>query len=458
MKFKILFLILFLILITNNVFSQPAYRIVDSSGNELNINSDGTLPSSFSNKACTLTVCSSQTDIAPTQCDYTCDGTADDVQIQAAIAEVAAGAGVGATVGGTNGKGDICLSEGLFNIAATIEVQPGVNLIGKAGGATRLKAATGLASPILAYNGGASPDPAAGLLTHNIFIDCFGEASTNGIDTKTGTVAMWDWQITNSQIFNCVNGVVVDDPWGFRFLNSQVEDGTGYGIVINKGATKTEGAIISDSKIIQNGGGIQINNVDATIIDGNELNCTVNGCWTVDVQSDGSNGNGNIISNNKLWGGEAGINIDTAGLSNLIVNNVASGLEGVELVDNGTSTVRLGNRGDGAFNTNIIPNGMQVPPLGVAFSLSTDTDAAVSFGATGYTFSDTDATVIATVQLTGYMDMQASAGTGGLKADGDTGGCLMLRDNDNGGWTECCATDGVLNCGIDADGTLDGTP
>lgn len=36
-------------------------------------------------------------------------------------------------------------------------------------------------------------------------------------------------------------------------------------------------------------------------------------------------------------------------------------------------------------------------------------------------------------------------------------GCLMVRDTDNAGWTECVTLNGVFSCGIDADGVCDGT-
>ncbi len=57
----------------------------------------------------------------------------------------------------------------------------------------------------------------------------------------------------------------------------------------------------------------------------------------------------------------------------------------------------------------------------------------------------------------GTVSLDGGTGAYGYKADGSTGGCLMLRDTDDAGWTECCALNGVLTCAIDADGTIDGT-
>lgn len=49
-------------------------------------------------------------------------------------------------------------------------------------------------------------------------------------------------------------------------------------------------------------------------------------------------------------------------------------------------------------------------------------------------------------------------GGGGLRIENGANSCFILRDTDDAGWTECCALNGVLSCGIDADGLIDGTP
>lgn len=48
-----------------------------------------------------------------------------------------------------------------------------------------------------------------------------------------------------------------------------------------------------------------------------------------------------------------------------------------------------------------------------------------------------------------------ASGFGVFHAHGTSGGCLMIRDTDNAGWTECKALNGTLSCGIDADGICD---
>lgn len=52
------------------------------------------------------------------------------------------------------------------------------------------------------------------------------------------------------------------------------------------------------------------------------------------------------------------------------------------------------------------------------------------------------------------MDGQ-SAGTMQLNIFGTNGGCIMLRDTDSAGYTECDALNGALSCSIDADGVCD---
>ena len=60
-----------------------------------------------------------------------------------------------------------------------------------------------------------------------------------------------------------------------------------------------------------------------------------------------------------------------------------------------------------------------------------------------------------TVTVTGQVVVDSAAGTGQMTLDGATGGCVMLRDTDDAGWTECDALDGTLTCSIDVDGVCD---
>ena len=48
-------------------------------------------------------------------------------------------------------------------------------------------------------------------------------------------------------------------------------------------------------------------------------------------------------------------------------------------------------------------------------------------------------------------------GSAQITINGASGGCLMFRDTDNAGWTECNALNGILTCSLDADGVCDGS-
>jgi len=61
-------------------------------------------------------------------------------------------------------------------------------------------------------------------------------------------------------------------------------------------------------------------------------------------------------------------------------------------------------------------------------------------------------TIGATSSTTNLLYVDAGENAGGLTIDSDLGGCMMLRDTDNAGWTKCTALNGVLSCSIDADG------
>lgn len=55
----------------------------------------------------------------------------------------------------------------------------------------------------------------------------------------------------------------------------------------------------------------------------------------------------------------------------------------------------------------------------------------------------------------GVFSMDKGTGTGQATLDGSAGGCIMIRDTDDAGWTECDALDGTLSCSTDADGVCD---
>ena len=56
---------------------------------------------------------------------------------------------------------------------------------------------------------------------------------------------------------------------------------------------------------------------------------------------------------------------------------------------------------------------------------------------------------------TAPLSIDKGTGIGQVTIDGSSGACLMLRDTDDAGWTECDAIGGVLSCSVDADGVCD---
>lgn len=55
----------------------------------------------------------------------------------------------------------------------------------------------------------------------------------------------------------------------------------------------------------------------------------------------------------------------------------------------------------------------------------------------------------------GVVLSSTTSGFGAFTGYGSSGGCLMFRDTDNAGWTECKFLDGVMSCATDADGVCD---
>lgn len=62
---------------------------------------------------------------------------------------------------------------------------------------------------------------------------------------------------------------------------------------------------------------------------------------------------------------------------------------------------------------------------------------------------------IGTLTPPSILAINAGAAVGQVTIDGGTGGCIMLRDTDDAGWTECDALDGTLSCSTDTDGICD---
>jgi hypothetical protein len=275
------------------------------------------------------------------------------------------------------------------------------------------------------------------------------------IDTKVGganNVPLWDLHIHKSIFFDFGATVLtIDNPWGFVFENSQIEDSDECGIVMSQGGTgtgnaKTAGAQIIGSKIIQNGkdasptclDGIKLSGVTNTRIIGNEISTQASGGFGVSLE----NADGTIVIGNDFGSGDnrtGGIDIDSSSDSVVMIGNVLTGLASTEIQDAGTNSTIFGNRGDDAktdsgltqdafmfldasaeriyfgegSGTNrsfFTENGtlqfegsavMYVSQGDNAFVLDASPLAGFGFGTTEYEFRGTSGQVMATVDVTG---------------------------------------------------------
>jgi len=64
---------------------------------------------------------------------------------------------------------------------------------------------------------------------------------------------------------------------------------------------------------------------------------------------------------------------------------------------------------------------------------------------------------IGTVSPTSILDIDKGTGYGQITVNGSSGGCMMFRDTDDAGWTECSYLNGTQTCTLDADGVCDGS-
>ncbi len=88
-------------------------------------------------------------------------------------------------------------------------------------------------------------------------------------------------------------------------------------------------------------------------------------------------------------------------------------------------------------------------------------DLADNAGVRKVHIRDSDKDTVATIDSAGNADFASvlidkGTGWGQATVDGSAGGCLMMRDTDDAGWTECFFLNGIMTCSIDADGVCDG--
>jgi hypothetical protein len=112
----------------------------------------------------------------------------------------------------------------------------------------------------------------------------------------------------------------------------------------------------------------------------------------------------------------------------------------------GTAGVKLSGDGDGALEI-------------LGLSAGSDECLSINVDDTANTAELTNcasSSALSALKISGMaLSLDIGTGVGQATLDGSTGGCLMLRDTDDAGWTECDALDGTLSCSTDADGICD---
>lgn len=200
--------------------------------------------------------------------DYVCDGTADDVEINAAITALG-------SVGG-----DVLLTEGQFNTAATINLASNVTLRGRGFG-TVIKLANSTSINVITI------DQKDGVIISDLKID--GNASNQTL----GASQINQHLIYHFQSTNCIIRTV----WGYNGIHAGVSN---RGNTINYNALK-----IDNSQFTYNRYGVYLSDrAEYNIITNTNCNYNTYGFY---VQSPG---NTNIIGCNAVLNSQSGIHAD----------------------------------------------------------------------------------------------------------------------------------------------------
>ena len=332
----------------------------------------------------TKTICSStNTDIASKSCDGVSDGGADDVQFQALFDGILA----------SNANfGNILTTAGTFTFDAPVIIKGSsspytrVGITCVEGAGTTITASNSFVGNNLFEFTETANDPTAAFFMDNCFLAGNKSNVTIGaFDTKVGgvnNVPLWDLQLHKVIMFDFgANVLTIDNPWGFVFENSQIEDSDECGIVISQGGTgignaKTGGGQIIGSKIIQVGqdaspaclAAIKLDGVIGIRIIGNELSTQATSGYGVmlvnaernmilgnDFASGDNRKNGisidinsdmNVVDSNHFEGLTQGI-VSLSLSQNVITSNLFTNISSTELnLASGSKIVKMNNQGD----------------------------------------------------------------------------------------------------------------
>jgi len=199
----------------------------------------------------------------------------------------------------------------------------------------------------------------------------------------------------------------------------------------------------ADRATLQNGSGNEIGTQSNPVIvslgtagDTTFNSVTVSDAAGVKITGDGD---GAITFLGLGDGNDESLTINLDDFNNIIQLTSATGateIIGIASYSLGGGGVRLTGDGDGAITFQGLGDG-------------TDENLQMNLDDTANTVSLTSSTGVVDIRF------DAGAGVGQFTLDGATGGCIMLRDTDDAGWTECDALDGTLSCSVDVDGVCD---
>jgi len=250
--------------------------------------------------------------------------------------------------------------------------------------------------------------------------------------------------------------------------------GTDYWLVIKWGTTPVGGNILFDSSTSSNIGAISTNGSSWTNTDVNlyyqvrDQTSQAGTFYSVNESAvDGSsvNGYGGYFTSENLYGVRGN---STNGIGGYFGSGNGYGLQGSSTNGYGAYFTSTNNQAIRAVSTNSYSgwfsrNTASPEAVPVAYFVqdnASDTNSVVDIkqdGAGNILRLLYGGTYVYTFGYDAKLTINPGTGTGQITVDGSTGGCFMLRDTDDGGWTECYALDGVMTCSVDADGVCDGS-
>lgn len=285
------------------------------------------------------------------------------------------------------------------------------------------------------------------------------------ISSGTGTITQADGlKVTNASITGGGTigknfGVVIPTMSGGTTSNYGLIVGgvpsSGNGLIYASGSTYSDpitwsnlSLVHTDSSVVSSSGTDEILNL--TYSRSNSNTGTTGGITGIDLATNALDASGTVAAHK-------GMQITTAN-GNANTTTQQTGLDIWMRTTNASAVTTLGSalKITNISNTGTFTNFRAIDIGDITTGTQTNTPFSIYASDSGAYNKLTGDTVIgsqATPRST--LDIDEGTGVGQITLDGSTGGCLMIRDTDDAGWTECDVLDGVMTCSIDADGVCD---